>query len=397
MRLLLLVLAILPCFRQDADIDRLIQQLADDDVGVRDAADLQLRRIGAKAIPALKKAEASPEKEIVVRALALRLDIDRAENRTTALGRTNHLALPEGEVSLSDLVALVKNQTSVELEVPKQLLQDRVKIAGGRTLFWESLDRACAAHGGIRLPWSQAKAGVALEPGPPGGGPVFYSGGLRVGIERLQLERGRSLGKDYAFLAIKVVAMWHPDIRPLRDGMLVDEVVDGVGERLGRASRTAVVMRGYGSGVGGFRNCADLALLEAPAEGVRRLKSIKGHVGLSLPLMTPLLAFEKPADSVGQVRHAGAYAIELVSYHSDASGKRADFRCDVPDWDGRIREIALVDPRGKRYPGKVASRENRLLTITFPKEAPSDLLELRLVSETFDERIDFEFKNVELP
>ena len=274
-----------------------------------------------------------------------------------------------------------------------------MKVGADRMLLFEFLDQLCAGHGTLRVPWGHPKDSLMLDRGKPAGAPVLYRGGFRVAIERLRIEHGRALGKDFASLGLVVGVMWPPTIQPLGYVQLkVDEILGADDRKLNSVSREDMFRWRDRRGYWGSLNTQEHAVVEAPAAGVRKLKSVKGHALFRFPLMISTLSFDKPVDAVGQRRQAGDYSIELVSYHSDAEGKRALLRGEGKEWKELVRDVVLVEARGREHAGKLLSQnQDRELVISFPKEAPSDRLEVRIISEIFDERLDFEFKDIELP
>lgn len=118
---LLLVLIV-----QVQDPASLIRQLDDEDPIVRERATQQLMKIGAPALPALRKASASRKPETVARARALIKRIERFEKLRTVIPPSKRVTLDMNDVTLEEVAASLAKQTGYKILVTRRLRTRRV-------------------------------------------------------------------------------------------------------------------------------------------------------------------------------------------------------------------------------------------------------------------------------
>jgi hypothetical protein len=179
---------------------RLVAQLGSAEYAEREAATEALAAIGEVALPALRKAAASPDMEVRMRAGRLLAQIERqAEQARILAPRRVHLAYKNVAVAEAVADLRAKSGYHVVLHVLGNTLRDR-KVTldtGGPVPFWEALDLFCAKAGLAegqptafpvggppsstvrRLPAVPpggrvgGRRGIGVGPGGPGGGLPF--------------------------------------------------------------------------------------------------------------------------------------------------------------------------------------------------------------------------------
>jgi RNA polymerase sigma factor (sigma-70 family) len=153
----------------DGTIARLIEQLGSDSFAEREKATKELEKIGAAALPALRKAAESDDGERRKRASDLLRKIEgRAERDKVLAPKRVHLVYKD--TPLAKAVADFKKKSGYDLALsdPQGKLKARtVTLDTGEVTFWQALDQFCK------------KAGlIEVDPPRPGGGP---GGGMRGG------------------------------------------------------------------------------------------------------------------------------------------------------------------------------------------------------------------------
>ena len=141
--LLCVVLGQLPQAAADSTSAALVRQLGAGRFADRQAAALELERIGSRALPALRAARLSRDMEIKTRAQALLVKIE-----TALLTQPTSVRLDFDGATLSDVATSLSSQTGFKIALYPQNLprwkNQRVTIrhAEGQT-FWKALDELC--------------------------------------------------------------------------------------------------------------------------------------------------------------------------------------------------------------------------------------------------------------
>lgn len=131
---------------QDPSADRLVLQLGDNDLAVREEAAKALRQLGLRAEPALRRARESSDAEVRARAAELLVDIDRERTQQAARKdqRARKLRLVTLDVSdapIGDVLRSLGTQTGIEFKDPPPPADRRVTLKVRETPLLEALNR----------------------------------------------------------------------------------------------------------------------------------------------------------------------------------------------------------------------------------------------------------------
>lgn len=415
---------LLAAFRGQDEIARLVEQLSSEDVATREAAAERLVEIGTPARGALEKALKSRDVEVAARARSILGEIELEENRRRAMGPAGRVSLPAGEHLLGEIARRVREQTSVPLDVPESVAQDRVRIEARNELLWEFIDRLCRTHGGLRLPLAVKKDSITLESGKPQSGPIKNTGPFRVWIERIRLESRDPFEIKWQRGYMTLGITWQPNVHPigrfhLPRGSGIKEIIGEDGKQLEMKGHRDYLYSGGSGGRSHARTFREQYTFAYPAPGVKRLSAVRGHVELFLPLRYEQVTFDKPAEAVGTSRKIGNYTISIKEITSDVRGFAALIRAAIPERtpetarDRRVEmksrllaeDAVLVDGGGKEHRGTSnysghssgSGEESQEIRVNYPALDSPAVLRVRFLADYFEKRIEFEFKDVELP
>lgn len=407
------------------DEERLVEQLSDEDITVRERAAEKLLERGAAARPALEKAAKSGDPEVALRAKSLLGEIALAEGRRSSLGPAQKIRLAAGTYTLADLARRVEEQSAVAVRLPEAVKGASVRLADREMHLLEFLDHVSAVHGGIRPALRQPADAFAFEEGKPWNAPVKYSSPFRVWIDRLRLERRDPFDTRWERGSMVLGISWQPNVRPISTfyaapRFRITELVGDDGKALETNPGRERLYSGMSMDSSMNRSHREFVPFEHPARGVRRLARIRGTVEVLLPLKTETVTFEKPFDGAGRTQKAGDYAIELKSCARGAEGIAVVLRIVAPkgkegeDGDRGLEirarftsdDIEMIDKEGKARKGRhtLSSHssggeegETQEQHVLFPAELEPAALKFRFMTQHFDRRVEFEFKDVELP
>lgn len=410
------------------DADGLVGQLGDEEIEVRERAAQSLVEMGAKARPALEKAAKGGDAEVAGRARSILGEIALAENRRKVFGPVGKVTLGEGDHSLEQIAAAVKEQTEVALAMPKEMAAERVRIGARGDPLWPFLDRLCRAHGGLRLRQDQPEEAIGLEKGTSGASPLHYSGSFRVWIERLRLERRDPFEGGWNRGSFVMDIAWPPTVRPLGSwhsaSVTVKEILGDDGKTLKVNPALGDLYPNASSWSGRVRTHREMVAFEYPAAGVKRLSRIRGTATFVFPQKIETLTFEKPLEGEAK-KAAGEMTALIYAFKSGTEGVQGALRLlsppertDAPASAGRPKlndrfrwdSVVLVDAGGREHRGEPGSsssssqfepggtkQESIDRVYLFGEARDAASIRFEVVTEHFQKVVEFEFKDVELP
>jgi hypothetical protein len=277
-----------------SDVDKLIEQLADEDFAVRDKAAKKLLELGAEALPALRKAIDHPDLE--------------ARKRITDLVPTI-----ETNVALSPKVVTL----DAEKQTLKQIFDEMTKQTGYRYEFfnnnpnqtfsfkfdkkplWQVLD-TISESAGLTIQQSYQDDVVRLQGQDAHVPYICYDGPFRVVATGFQLFKNNDFGVQqrtnpnpnrsesltlnlmvYAEPKTPMLSLGQASITTAYDENKVSMNPDDADRNNGNNNRW-VSRSPYGNG--GYRmfNCQASASLFLPGDSTRKVKYIKGNVPVTL-------------------------------------------------------------------------------------------------------------------
>ena len=414
------------------DASQLVEQLGDEDIRARERAAARLLELGPAVRPVLEKAAKSSDLEIRARVRTILGEIEVAEQRARSLGPVGRVTLPRGDYALQTLIERIKEQTGAAVKVPGDRVEARVTVEARDVPLLEFMDRLCLADGGLALAPRQARDAIELSAGAPWKGPTWYTGQFRVSIDRLRLEQRDPYDSRFERGSLLLAIAWQPNVRPIAERFssgspkfTVQELVGDNGKSLEVNPDLEAPYSGMSLGSRGERSVRRFVTFRHPAKGVRRLSALRGHVDVLLPLKIEDVVFDLPPAPTPQVRMPGAYKITLQSCESTGEGISAHLHIEAPAEDPGVEKpqqrveirsrfdphsIEIVGDGGKLLHPKTVSgshasssgaeglhTESHDDRLVFPADAGAKELRVRFIADYFDRRVEFEFKDVELP
>lgn len=405
---------------QTQEIDRLIQDLGADDIGVRERAAEKLISFGPQAENLLRKAaDQHLDGETRARAKSVLGEIQLAQNRNAAFGSAFRVSLPEGAYTVGRIAEILKEQLGVTVRVPPEESRSSIRVEASQMLFWEFLDRVSKAQGGIVLSENQPEDAVSLVSGKFAERPVRYVGQFRISIEGLRLERRRPWGEQWDRGAVILAVAWQPNVRPIGNSkaeIAVESITELDGTKLEVNPGLESPYRSWQDSHYSPRSQSELISFGLPKGSARRLGNIRGSVKMRLPLRYETISFDHPLETAGtSSRTVGHYTITLgkcerkgpdvsgvvrFALRENASEQEHDQRLKV--WDRfSWRDAVLVteDQTEIQNQSRVSGTESNRLEhfFAFKVESAPKTLKLKFLVDYFEKRLEFEFKDVELP
>lgn len=167
-----------------ADLERvqkLIEQLGDDQFARREKAAQELEAIGPAALDLLRQAIKSEDQEVSRRAAGL---VSRIEEKllTAAMLAPRRLRLNVKDVSVEEAIAELAKKSGYPIQLAGDKPANRkITLDTGEVTFWEALEQLCRK---AELVESLPPPGKLAQANPaPGGGPVVVKIPIQAGIK----------------------------------------------------------------------------------------------------------------------------------------------------------------------------------------------------------------------
>jgi hypothetical protein len=226
---------------------------------------------------------------------------------------------------------------------------------------------------------------------------------------------------------------WQPNVRPVMSfysaGSAQLTVTEIVGDDDTALEINPKLKQPYSGSMGSSdfgRMIRRFVPFERPAAGVRRLSRVRGYVDVLLPLRIDSITFKNPAEGGRQERRAGDYTVILEKCESKAQGVTVLIHIDAPveaeenpgksqqRLEMRARyepgwiELVAADGKVQRAPSTRTSHESSTgadgrrtesqeeVVFFQDASAPAEL-RFRMITDYFERRVEFDFKDVELP
>ncbi|HEV3258247.1 MAG TPA: hypothetical protein VG013_15300 [Gemmataceae bacterium] len=266
-----------------ANVKRLMEQLADKDPARQTAAEAALLKLGPDILPLLP--ESSPNKRLKT----IRRTLRDARIRQGLAPQT--FTLQDRAMPLSKTLKALAGQTAVPVADRRQNkeVDPKLRLNLNRVTFWQGLD-AIAREADLRVDLYQPDGTIALVDGPHRELPVSYHGLFRVVVKGVELVRDFETEAHLCRARLEIA--WEPRFQPLflqaRPEAL--EIKDDRGIALkstaGASGRTSV---GRGHVV------ETQVLMEAPPRAVKAIGLLRGTIGMVGPSSTLTFTFDKLA------------------------------------------------------------------------------------------------------
>ncbi len=405
-----LALALLLQASQDgARVDSLLERLRDDSIQVRDRAAAELVELGRAAFPALDRLKASSDPELRALAFTIRREVERQETLRRYYRPGPRITLERENVPLAVALADLARLSGEDLAFNPAKFAGRVTVRLRGATFWEALEELSRA--GPPLDYRVGENGLVLVPEKRPSLPAARRGEIAVWLDGLYLTR------DYEFtgaprdtFGIGINAAWEKGVAPVSVLQRLTEVVDDRGRSLLIQERMAAY--GMPAAPKGRAQRLDFRqVLQPPAAGAARIAAVKGYLVLVFPTLLEEAAIDlaRPQAPVQlghvavSIRNArtpkGSCTFELVLTFppgsTDAYGQRAASEAVfvVDDLGGEHKVAAAA--RSVSSSGEWITR-HETANVTLPEGRTAVQVRLRVIRETLEKKVEFEFRDLPL-
>lgn len=382
---------------QDDRIDALLEQLRDDRVEMRDAAQCELVEIGKPVLARLKALEGSDDDELRARAEAIRREVELWSKLEGRMRRPSRVTLDLRDAPLREALEDLARATGNPLDLDAVPADARVTWKGERVGYWEALDALCSGRA-----WGPSWDGeiVRVRAGPPSGRRKA-AGAFLVSCDDFRVALRNTSGA--------VTLCWERGIRPCRVAWTFSSISDDRGRELrsqGRFQPLQVDVRGDACAI-----TLPIRFRDGPGLEAKSMK-IAGRARVLIPLRFSSVEFAPEAGDAHRVedvdlsledlqRTGNTLLCRFVASEEIGALSRSVV---VPDSLDASR-VEIVDAGGARHSGTLVrgfftgGRQNVpsvrwVLRFTVPEEVELKSIVWNFPAETHAVDVDFDLRDI---
>ncbi len=397
---------------QDGDpIDKLIADLGDDRVSVRESALQAIIASGPRAIPRLRDALRSQDTEVQQRATCALGELERAEKLSTVLQARPPLTLDLKDVTFARALQEIARQTGVQFEGAVAPADRPITLTFTRAPLMQVLDAVGAAVG---MQWIfDSETTVTWRKNPPVLRPSCYLGGFKASLSRIDVYKSWDYQQGHGLMWVYLETRMEPGIRPVGTPRFeVSEIRDEAGNELPRDSEMqecspkGYAPEGVGRKSGAVYESSPFTINQLD-RAVKKLSKVSGRAIFLFPLDRTSIEINDlceetsvaHGDLIFQVNEILTSSLRLTM---TSGGNLAQLNHHVdPD------SLVLVDADGKEYVRGTdfdvrvdqMSADTLRYCIDFNENVTFQPVTIRFMTtgQFFEKVVPFEFKDVPLP
>jgi len=414
MKLTLSLVLLLMAAQDEPSPDDLVRALDDDNIARREAAMMKLFDLGAGAIPALERALAQPGQE---RRLRAQTALDRIERQIRIRGVFTEppiLDLRCQDKPLQDLLRVLGPKTGLSITIAGELGRRRVTIVQAAMTPMEALDVLCAAAGDCDWSYVTPKV-IEIREGKGVSVPSSYDSRFRFTLPHIETFRARRGDRTTGTLCLCIQADHERGITPIvPPEIVVEHVLDETGQDLVPAVETPIHVNSL------FRDDEMMGdpelsfhsrpiLLPGQHAQARRLASITGYALYNFALQETTLDIPE-VDSGTWIQQGdlefGVFGLRAGVLQVRIQQEQGD---PIPRGILNIPAIRITDDEGTEHQVPLHAVEMRdlstggvsslhfLLLFDALGQRQARKAKLRIVTESYEKRVPFSFRDVALP
>lgn len=382
---------------QDVEIEKLVEQMSDDSIEVRDEAQEKLIRLGKSAVPKLQELEKGAPAEVQSRIQAILKEIDRRERMEGYISPPTLVTL-EAEGKLSAILERMTKDARTQVTANGDAAEETVQVSFRGTPLLQAIDELCRAHGGLSYTvnaWD-GKTTVQIQKSKYVSNPRAFSDQFVVWLDTVTLTVENDLrGSEVASGSILLRCAWEAGNRPVRARLRLQELAD----EQGRSHLDLVTNRDIDYGSGYAPTQFDLRLNGVPPSDVKKFSKVKGVLEISFPTDVDELRFEDPASKVGTTLAGRAMDVSLLGFTVSESQVQLKLKTRSNREHSRP-EVKLRDKGGKDLSAsRISSSIDKgemvnEYTYRLGKDQEPGVLSVTALIGTIDKSVSFEFKDV---
>jgi hypothetical protein len=398
---------------QDADpVDKLIADLGDESVSVRESAQQAIIASGPGAIPRLRSALESQDAEVRQRASTALGELERAEKLAGVMQARPAVTLELRAVPFARALREVAERTGLDFDGAGAQSERPVSASFTRAPVMQVLDVLGAA---AELQWSfEGESTVYWRRNPPVSRPSCYSGGFKASLSRIDVYKSWDYQQGHGLMWVYLETRMEPGIRPVGTPRFeVSEIRDEAGNELPRDSEIQECSpKGYAGDA--FGRAKTGAVYESSPftinhleRSVKKLSKIGGRALFLFPLDKSVLEIGDLCEETSVARGDLLFQVNEILTSSlkltlTTNGNPAYLGHHVDP-----ESIVLIDAEGREYVrgtdfdvrADQMSADSIRYCVDFNENVCFQPVAIRFMTtgQFFEKIVPFEFKDIPLP
>ena len=408
----LLILVAAPLVAQDADpVDKLIADLGDESVSVRESALQGLIASGPEAIPRLRTALQSQDAEVRQRATCAITELERAQKLADVMRPRPPVTLDLKDVPFARALREIAERTGVQFEGVSGLPDRPVTAKFDRAPLMQVLDVLAAA---ANLQWTfESEATVYWRKNPPLSRPSCYTGGFKASLSRIDVYKSWDYQQGHGLMWVYLETRMEPGIRPIGVPRFeVSEIRDEAGNELPRDSEMQECSpKGYSPDGMGRRSGAVYEsspfTINQLDRSVKKLSKISGRAIFLFPLDRMVLEIADLCEETSVTRGDLVFQVNEILTSSLKLTLTSNGNLGYLNHHVDPESLVLIDAEGREYVRGTdfdvrvdqMSADTVRYCVEFNENVCFQPVALRFMAtgQFFEKVVPFEFKDIPLP
>ncbi len=394
--ILVLTLGLLQETGLEAEVSRLVRELEQESIDVRDRAQESLIRLGRRAEALLRAQMKEAPEEVRSRIEVVLREIERRERIRDVYAEPAPITLEFESVPLSRVLEALSKQTRTTVVAEPEAAGETVTVKCVKTPVFRAVDDLCRAHGNLTyaIACAAGHTTVTIKRGKYVAHPRLVEERFVVWLDSIVLSvrsdlRGGSAGSG----AMTFESGWESGNVPIRTHLRLTEVLDD----RGRSCLSLVSDEGRKSSEAITRH--EVELEGVPSEDAKKLSVVRGVLEVTFPTDVTLLRFEGPANRVGATLSENGFQAALSDYQVGEEFVRLTVRV-FGNFGSAGPRFRLRDKSGKelspQHTSTIRSRGSVTYSLRFvlPKGGEVGAFEVGATTGSLERSVRFEFRDV---
>jgi hypothetical protein len=393
--------------QEDKRVPDLLAKLDDDSIEVRAAASAALIDLGKPALPSLRRLVPSAGVELKDRLNEIIRKIQDRDRLSSLLPPPSRISIDAKDRPLREVFEKLSKQTSTPIDYSQVPDDAKVTVTLDRVPLWKALDRVCRASG--RVMPEVENDHVVITPETYVELPGKITDLFCVTLQRLELSTEVVFGSPdrYDRFNSTFHVSWEKGARPYHVTAHIAELVDESGNELVAAGEDAESALMSSIAPDMIRQEFTLDSPHGPGPQALKISKLKVEIEFEFPLKYAEVKLDVSTGKVPAAASCAEFDVRLSRLERTEGALTASLVM-VPHGplEGEItgESVVLRDKSGKEYPaivteGTPGNESETPYQLTFPS-APEHQefteIQIRIPTEVHRERLDVEFKDLNL-
>jgi hypothetical protein len=396
-----------PLAQEERRVQDLLARLDDDAIDVRATAAVALIDLGKAALPALQRSLPSAGVELKDRLQEIIRKIQDRERLASLLPPASRITIDAKDRPLREVFEKLSKQTTTPVDYSEVPEDARVTVTLDRVPLWKAIERICRASGRV-MPEVDSDH-VVITPEPfvqlPGKMTDLFS----ITLQRIELSTEVIFGSPdrYERFNANFHVAWEKGARPYHVTARIVELVDESGNELVSVGEDAepVLMSSIAPDM--IRQDFSLDSPRGPGPQATKIGKLKVEIEFEFPLKYSELKLDVSAGKVPANASCPEFDIRLSRLERQEGALTANLVMvphGILEGELTAESVLLRDKSGKEYPaivteGAPGNETETPYQLSFPS-APEHQeyteIRIRIPTEVHRERLDVEFKDLNL-